>query len=84
MPWVNAPGFKSLVKTYLYLTTAGTAQARTLWPSGLASAVSVAAVLPQPARVPTASALIVRSAISLFFIMFLLLDAGSILFRADE
>ena len=52
-------------------------------PAALA-AVSVAAVLPQPARVPTASALIVRSAISLFFIMFLLLDAGSILFRADE
>ena len=52
--------------------------------SAALAAVSVAAVLPQPARVPTASALIVRSAISLFFIMFLLLDAGSILFRADE
>ena len=52
--------------------------------SAALAAVSVAAVLPQPARVPTASALIVRSAISLFFIMFLLLDAGSNLFRADE
>ena len=52
--------------------------------SAALAAVSVAAVLPQPARVPTASALIVRSAISLFFIMFLLLDAGSILFRADK
>ena len=52
--------------------------------SAALAAVSVAAVLPQPARVPTASALIVRSAISLFFIMFLLLDAGCILFRADK